>query len=217
MSTNPAPPPSGNQLDQDFWEDLWTKMLLKHGDKLANKKPNDFFLKQFATISPGQRALDAGCGHGAETLWLANHGWNVTAVDFSKAALEKGKSLASTAGVEDKIDWVEGDLGTWAPESGSYDLVVCLYVHIAGSVKETILRIASGVAAGGTLLLAGAGQPLDPNSVFVSGQIQVSLEDATSLLNSKDWEITVTEEETLPSGLHARIRAHRRVKNPGEF
>ncbi|MDQ1460718.1 MAG: hypothetical protein QOI08_2202, partial [Actinomycetota bacterium] len=30
-------------------------------------------------------ALDAGCGHGSETLWLAARGWHVTAVDFSRA------------------------------------------------------------------------------------------------------------------------------------
>lgn len=206
-------PPVPNKFGKDFWEALWTKMLLKHCDKLANKKPKDFFLKQLAGISssPG-RALDAGCGHGTESLWLATHGWTVTAVDISKAALEKGKSMACAAGadVENRIDWVEGDLGTWAPTSGYYDLVVCLYVHIAGSVKETILRMANGVAPGGTLLLSGC-LPIDPNSVLVSGQVQVSVEDATLALDSKDWDIVVAEEQTLSTGVHATICARRRV------
>ncbi|MGX5692624.1 class I SAM-dependent methyltransferase [Dermacoccus abyssi] len=107
----------------------------------------------FTTRRPDSEpsVLDAGAGHGAEALWLAAHGWNVTAVDFSPAALDFGQRNAAQAGadVAERITWVEGDLGVWAPEPRAHDVVLCLYVHCAGDMAEMITRLASGVAPGG--------------------------------------------------------------------
>lgn len=88
-------------------------------------------------------ALDAGCGHGAETLWLAARGWRVDAADFSAAALEHGRAMAQTAGADiaARIDWIEGDLATWTATPGHYDLIVCSYVHVAGpAVRLSAVR-----------------------------------------------------------------------------
>ena len=63
--------------------------------------------------------------------------------------------------VAERVDWVEGDLATWTPQPGRFDLVVCLYVHVAGSVEEMVRRMADGVAPGGTLFLVGH-RPIDP-------------------------------------------------------
>ena len=75
---------SKQELDQDFWEQLWSKMLRENADKVALRPPNAHLMAEAANLPPGH-ALDAGCGHGADTLWLATHGWHVTAVDFSAA------------------------------------------------------------------------------------------------------------------------------------
>ena len=92
-------------MDQGFWEQLWAKTLREHADKLAHRPPNAHLMGEAANLSPG-RALDAGCGHGADTLWLAAHGWQVTAVDFSATALAHGRSMAEAAGsdVAERID-----------------------------------------------------------------------------------------------------------------
>src|SRR6185369_11240799 len=81
---------------------------------------------------PG-RALDAGCGHGSETLWLAARGWQVTAVDFAATALAYARSRAEAMGpdVAGRSEWVEADLATWTPRPEEHDLVVCLYVQLA--------------------------------------------------------------------------------------
>jgi 2-polyprenyl-3-methyl-5-hydroxy-6-metoxy-1,4-benzoquinol methylase len=132
-----------------FWDERWSGVLRAHADVVARRPPNDHLT---AVDLPPGTALDAGCGHGAETLWLAGHGWHVTAVDFSSAAHAHARATAEATGL---ADWVEADLGVWAPRESHYDLVVCLYVHVAGSVTEMVRRMASGVAPGGTLLLAG--------------------------------------------------------------
>lgn len=79
--------------DHDFWEDLWTRTLRDHADKVAGRPPSLHLITCARRLPPG-RALDAGCGHGAEALWLAAHGWRVTAIDFSRAALDHARSLA---------------------------------------------------------------------------------------------------------------------------
>jgi 2-polyprenyl-3-methyl-5-hydroxy-6-metoxy-1,4-benzoquinol methylase len=204
------------KFDQDFWEQLWSKTLREQGEKLARRPPNAHLVAEVGTLPPG-RALDAGCGHGSDTLWLASRGWHVTAVDFSAAALAHGRSMAEAAGVEfgKRIDWLEGDLATWTAQPGHYDLVVCLYVHVAGSVEEMVARMASGVAPGGTLFLVGH-RPIDPSTgaaTAAANQVQVSVEAAVATLDSKQWEVIVAEERqraVAGTGVDAVIRARRR-------
>jgi cyclopropane fatty-acyl-phospholipid synthase-like methyltransferase len=107
--------------DQSFWDRLWSATLRDHTDKVARRPPNAHLTADVAELAPG-RALDAGCGHGAEALWLAAHGWRVTAVDFSASALAHGKAMAEAAGADiaQRVDWVEGDLAAWTPEPECY-------------------------------------------------------------------------------------------------
>ncbi len=205
------------RFDQDFWEQLWSKTLRDDADKVARRPPNAHLMVEAADLPPG-RALDAGCGHGADTLWLAAHGWQVTAVDFSPAALAQGRSMAEAAGADiaERIDWIKGDIAAWTVEPGRYDLVVCLYVHVAGSVGEMVSRLANGVAPGGSLFLVGH-RPIDPSTGTVTAaanQSQVSVEAAVAALDSRMWELVVAEERprtVAGSGVDAVIRARRRT------
>lgn len=95
-----------------------------------------------------------------------------------------------------RIDWVEGDLGTWTPQPEHYQLVTCLYVHIAESVHEMVRRMANGVAPGGTLLLVGH-RPIDPATgaaTAAAGQVQISVEEALAALDRGRWEFIVAED-----------------------
>ncbi len=104
------------QYDREFWEQPRSKTLRERADTVSNRSPNSLLMTEAAKLPTG-RALDAGCGHGAETLWLATHGWEVAAVDFSAAALDHDRSMAQAAGtnVANRVRWVEGDLAVWAP------------------------------------------------------------------------------------------------------
>ncbi|WP_394844830.1 class I SAM-dependent methyltransferase [Pendulispora brunnea] len=201
--------------DQSFWERLWSKTLREHADKVAHRPPNAHLVREVVNLHPG-RVLDAGCGHGTETLWLAAHGWHVTAVDFSASALAHGRSMAAAAGptISERIVWVEGDLATWTAKPGEFDLVVCLYVHIAGSVEEMVQRMANAVAVGGTLFMVGH-RPIDPATgaaTAAAGQVQVSVERVVAALDPQRWQCLVAEERPRPitgTGVDAVIRARR--------
>jgi SAM-dependent methyltransferase len=202
-------------FDQDFWEQLWSRTLSERADDVARRPPNAYLTAEAAGLHPG-RALDTGCGHGSEVLWLAAHGWQVTGVDFSAAAIAHGRSAAESAGAEiaGRVDWVESDLATWTPQPGHYDLVLSLYVHTAGSVHEMVRRIGAGVAPGGSLLMVGH-LPVDPATgaaTPAAGQVQVSVESAVAALESDQWELVVAENReraVAGSGVDAVIHARR--------
>ncbi len=73
------------------------------------------------TIQPG-RAIDLGCGTGANAIFLAQHGFEVTGVDFSQAAIEKARQTATTAGI--KIHFVVDDLTGLRHVSGQFDFLL---------------------------------------------------------------------------------------------
>jgi SAM-dependent methyltransferase len=201
--------------DRDFWEQRWGQVLRDHADQVASRPPNAYVTAELADLPPG-RALDAGCGHGAETFWLAARGWQVTGVDFSSTALGIAASTAESIGadVAERIEWVEGDLGRWTPEEAVFDLVVCLYVHVEGAVSDLVRRLGRGVAPGGTLFLVGH-LPVDPATgepTPAAGQVQVTVADAVDGLDHQDWEIVLAEERpraAVGTGIEALVRARR--------
>lgn len=207
---------SDETFDRDFWERRWAQVLREHADQVASRPPNADLLAEIAGVPPG-RALDAGCGHGSEAIWLAASGWRVTAVDFSPTALDQGRARARAVGtdVAERIEWVEGDLGTWAPTPRHFDLVICLYVHVAGSVSELVGRLGAGVAPGGTLFLVGH-LPVDPATgapTPAAGQVQVSVEPAVDALEPREWQVVVAEERpraAAGTGSDVVVRAVRR-------
>ncbi len=107
-------------------------------------------------VDPGQ-ALDLGAGSGRHALWLAEQGWQVTAVDFSVRGIDLGRAAADAAGpeVSDRVDWVVADATTWAPSPGTaYDLVFLTYFHVDADV---VRRLGTWLAPGGRLVVIGHG------------------------------------------------------------
>jgi 2-polyprenyl-3-methyl-5-hydroxy-6-metoxy-1,4-benzoquinol methylase len=222
MNTGQSDRPAGRgqsarSLDRDSWDQRWSEVLREHAAQVARRPPSAYLTAAAGGLAPG-RALDAGCGHGSEALWLAARGWQVTAVDFSATALAHGRSTAAALGpdIAGRIAWVEGDLAFWTPAAGRYDLVISLYVHVAGSVGEMVARLATGVAPGGTLLLAGH-LPIDPMTgaqTPAAGQVQVTVGAAVAVLDPQHWEMPIAEDRpraAAGTGFDAVICARRRT------
>lgn len=129
-------------------------------------KPNHQLVREGGGLRPG-KALDVGCGEGADAIWLAQQGWTVTAVDVSavaleraatheKAALDRESVHAEGAGViPSRIHWEQCDLDEWQPAE-TYDLVSSQFLHGPQLVWQGPLRMAAAaVKPGGTLLIVG--------------------------------------------------------------
>ncbi len=76
---------------------------------------------------PG-RALDLGCGTGTSSIYLAQHGWQVTGVDFSPKAIELARDKAQRAGINSEFH--VGDVSRLDFLRESFDLILdigCLH------------------------------------------------------------------------------------------
>lgn len=139
-------------FDKEYWEQHWRLSAAGPGSMSGNP-PNPYLARETSELVPGT-ALDAGCGAGAEAIWLASHGWQVTAADISAQALARAAERATASGVSERLRWVEADLSVWHPDA-RFDLVMTHYAHPAMPQLEFYDRIAGWVASGGTLLIVG--------------------------------------------------------------
>lgn len=152
MTTTPTP-----QTAQEQWDELYLEAHQRwSGD------PNRLLVENVDGLTPGT-ALELGCGEGADAVWLARQGWQVTGVDVSPVALRRAARHAADAGMQERITWAAHDLTETFP-SGSFDLVCAQYLHSRHeqpAEREPILRAAAAaVAPGGCLLIIGhAGFP----------------------------------------------------------
>lgn len=78
-------------------------------------------LVESGQIKPG-RAIDLGCGTGTNAIYLAQHGFDVTGVDYAKAAIEKAQAHARDAGVQ--VAFIEDDLTNLQHVSGTFDFLI---------------------------------------------------------------------------------------------
>ena len=88
---------------------------------VGGARPELVRLVSDGTLTPG-RAIDLGCGEGDNAIFLAQHGFSVTGVDFAPAAIDKARSKAKSAGVD--VDFRVADLTRLPEVGGPFDLLV---------------------------------------------------------------------------------------------
>lgn len=180
-------------IDERFTGPFWDE---RYGaaDRIWSGNPNPQLVAEASDLPPG-RALDAGCGEGADAHWLARRGWNVTAVDVSAVALDRAARHAAAEFAE-RIDWQHVDLTRWTPQERSFDLVSAQFIHFPSGPREPIFAgFAAAVAPGGTLLIVGhhpsdlaAGIPRPPEP-----ELFYTAEEIASALAPEDWEVVVAD------------------------
>jgi tellurite methyltransferase len=109
--------------------------------------PLPLVVETASEMKPG-RALDLACGAGRNALWLAEHGWSVTAVDGSPAAIELVRTRASARGVNVNAQVADLEKGEYAIEQSHWDLIVISYYlqrDLFGPAKR-------GIVPGGVLV-----------------------------------------------------------------
>jgi len=151
-------------------------------EPIESFEPDPTLADEIGSLRSG-RALDLGAGDGRNAVWLASKGWQVTAVDFSPVALDRGRALATARGV--LVEWQLADLLEWSPGAGRYDLVTLFFIHLPPDERRDVYaRAAVAVAPGGTLLIVahdrtnladGVGGPQDPAVLFTPGEVAADL------------------------------------------
>ena len=175
-------------FDQAFWDERYRSQ-----SSLWSGKPNVHLVGEAAELSPGT-ALDVGCGEGADVIWLAGRGWQVTGVDVSTVALQRAAGHAAQAGdgIAGRIDWVHADLLRWDPGTARYDLVSAQYLHLPDPLRADLFRrLAASVTPGGTLLIVGH-HPSDLHTTMPRPPLPERFftgEDIVALLDPHAWEV----------------------------
>jgi SAM-dependent methyltransferase len=179
------------EYTQEFWDDRYRQRT-----RIWSGNPN----RQLVAIAgglPAGRALDIGCGEGADAAWLAGRGWTVLGVDVSEVALDRARE--HTAGLEPQVaarlEWRQVDLLA-APELPvELDLVSVQFMHLPEPQHSQVLRsLIALVGIGGSLLVvahdpsdlhSGVGRPHQQDLFHTAEQIADLLDDA--------WDVRVRE------------------------
>lgn len=168
----------------EHWDERYS------GEPTWSGEPNGALVAEVAGLTPG-RALDIGCGEGADAVWLAQQGWEVTALDISPNAVALTQAAAERVGVS-VTGVAAGFLSADLPAAG-FDLVSAMYPVLERTPDRAVERkLASLVAPGGTLLFvhhevdpAHVHEGFDPTRFLDPAAMRASLGD--------EWEVVVDE------------------------
>jgi 2-polyprenyl-3-methyl-5-hydroxy-6-metoxy-1,4-benzoquinol methylase len=154
-------------------EERWNRRYAEQGLTMGSL-PAPFLaenLPLILSLIPGRRALDMACGEGRNSIFLARHGFRVTALDISRVGLAKGREWAEREGVT--IDWVQADLAS-CQLGGPYDLIL----NINYLQRELFGAAVAALVPGGIMLVetilgvAGAPGPTNPLHLLERGELE---------------------------------------------
>ena len=200
-------------MDSQQWDERYAS-----SEFTWSTQPNQFVAAELAGLPPG-RALDLAAGEGRNTVWLAERGWHVTAVDFSRVGLEKGRKLSAARGVDqDRVTWIVADLHDYQPEPAGFDLVLIAYAQVAPDLRAALLaRASAAVAPGGTMfvvghdltnLTEGAGGPQYPEVLYTPELITAGMA-GLRVLRAERVRRAVQQDGAPASAIDTLVRAIR--------
>lgn len=198
---------AGQVRGAEFWDERY-----RSASKVWSGSPNPQLVAEVTGRAPG-RALDAGCGEGADAIWLAGQGWAVVAADISGVALERAErhALQTNPAAAARITWQQADMLAQAPEPGSFDLVSAQFIQLPPEPRARLFgSLAAAVREGGMLLVVGhhpsdltSGVPRPPMPELFYTQ-----DDIAGLLDGS-WTIDVSQARPrsarTPDGAEATI------------
>src|ERR1700712_3891455 len=187
-----AHPPTGEYVGDPAVRAEWD---MRYADRvqLWGGQPNGALVAEVAGLTPG-RVLDVGCGEGADAVWLAKGGWDVTGLEVSGLALERAAGHARDAGVA--VRWVHAGLAEAALPPASFDLVSAQYPALLRTPDAAAERALLGAVAPGGVLLLVHHAGMDTQSAHDSGfdPADYVWPSMVAALLDEAWEVQVDEQ-----------------------
>ena len=186
---------------------MWDKRYSEPGYAYGTRE-NDF-LASVAERLPAGRVLCLGEGEGRNAVYLAERGYDVTAVDASSVGIDKTLRLASDRDVSVRAH--VADLADFAIEESAWNGIVSIFCHLPSDVRQAVhRRSVEGLAAGGAFVLEG----FTPRQLgFSTGgpsheDLMMSLADLRRELDGLDFEIAhEIDREVLEGRYHTGLSA----------
>lgn len=139
-----------------FHEQFWSSRYREVGeDYLFGTAPTRFMERHAHYLTSGNSALSVADGEGRNSVWLAEQGLKVLALDISPVGIEKARKLAAGRGVT--VDFILGDVFNWTWPEAAFDYVVAVFIQFAAPSERARLfaDMARALKPGGLLLLHG--------------------------------------------------------------
>lgn len=189
-----SPGPSAKSGESDFGAQWWETHYRISG--AAAGGPGAQLMAEVADLLPGT-SLDAGCGAGGDAIWLAEQGWQVTAVDISPTAVQQARSVAEQqdSEVAERINWLVADFARWQPPR-QYDLVISQYVHPDLPFADFVARLADAVAPGGTLLVVGHHSDDHHSASHAPQDASIDLTTVVGVLDPGQWTVLAADKRS---------------------
>ncbi len=180
------------KIDQ---EARWSQRYREAGDDyLFGTAPCRFLEAHRHFLNAGTTALSVADGEGRNSVWLAEQGLAVTALEISPVALEKARRLARGRGV--LVDFRLADIMTMPWPPGGYDIVVGIFIQFVGGDERDrqLVRLKQATNPGGLVLLHGytpkqleyrTGGPSEVENLYTPEFLRAAF---------ADWEILVLRE-----------------------
>lgn len=161
-------------------------------EQVWSGQPNGALVSAVGDKAPG-RALDVGCGEGADAIWLAQHGWDVLALDVSAVALQRAQRAAAKARAA--VEFLHAGLLEAVLPVNGFDLISVQYPALSRTPDKEAERALLGAVAPGGMLLVVHHADVDMERAKAHGfdpGSYVSHEDLIATLGS-EWHIQIAE------------------------
>lgn len=166
----------------------------------TNDEPQPAVVEYASKLPPG-RALDMACGVGRHAIWLAERGWQVTAIDYSRVAIESLRQRAGEKGLAIDSRIADLERHDFVIEPATYDLILnCCYLQ-----RDLFPAIKAGARVGGIVIAVIAMvdddpqiKPMNPAFLLRPGELRAEFEG---------WELMRDFEGKLAGDEHRRAMA----------
>jgi len=195
-------------------ESIWGDRYRDAGEAyLFGTAPNRFLAHRAALLANGRTALSVGDGEGRNSVWLAEQGLDVTAVEISAIGIEKARRLALGRQVD--VRFMQADMlaPDWPPPEmrNAFDWVIGIFIQFVGPAEraQQFSVLKSLVRPGGRILLHGytprqieykTGGPSAVENLYTEAMLRAAF---------ADWEIEelVAYEDDISEGSGHRGRS----------
>ena len=136
-------------IPTEFWDNRFSSDEFAYGDRASR-----LLMAWNDVLQQASTALVPACGEGRDAVYLAQQGLEVTAVDMSRAGLEKTRQLALERGVE--VDTIHADLRSWNWPMAKFDIVAGMFMHIPSEVRKGLHeKMVACLSLGGHAFIEG--------------------------------------------------------------
>lgn len=180
---------------------MWEERFAASEGYLFGTDPATFLTEHSDYLRPDETALSVADGEGRNSVFMAKHGMQVTALELSPSAIARAQELAASKGVS--VDFRQADLSDYAWETDAYDLVAGIFIQFVGP-KDRIAQfegIKQSTRPGGLVLLhgytpeqieLGTGGPPFAENMYTEEQLQRDFE-GWEILECRAYEREVQE------------------------